>query len=354
MPRTIRRTAAFRSSAIVLALVLSGTAGCSRFSSSSATHTADTKNPTIGVTVYNMSSFITLGQQGVNTEAKSLGAKVLWRSANNDVNTQASQIEAFIHQKVDAILVAAVNASTLSPQIDEADKAGIPVFAVNLQLDQPAAGKLKSYVGPDDVGAGAQEAKYLADALGGKGSVVIMQGPIGSSAEIDRTKGINQELAKYPGIHVLATQPANWDRNQAYTLTQNWLSSYGTRINGVVSENDDMAIGALRALTAAGRGEVKVVGIDGIQDGMKAVQSGQLYESNLQNAPLELGTGVAVAVRYLRGETVPQNALLEMPPLTKATIDKYYQQMYADPAQFLAGLPKQIDANLASGHYADQ
>jgi ribose transport system substrate-binding protein len=351
MRRPIRRTASVRTAAVALVLTLVGTAGCSRMST---THTADKKNPTIGVTVYNMSSFITLGQQGVNTEAKALGAKVLWRSANNDVNTQASQIQAFVQQKVDAILVAAVNASTLSPQIKAAQQAGIPVFAVNLELDQPAAAELKAYVGPDDAGAGAQEAKYLAEGLGGHGNVVVMQGPIGSSAEIDRTKGIDQELAEYPGIHVLATQPANWDRNQAYTLMQNWLSSFGTRIDGVVSENDDMGIGAIRALDAAGRSDVKVVGIDGIQDGMKAVQAKQLYESNLQDAPLELGTGVAVAVDYLRGEAIPTRALLEMPPLTSSTVAKYYQQMYADPSQFLSGLPQLIAANLKSGDYADQ
>lgn len=351
MRRPTRRTAAFRASAVILTLALSGTAACSRLS---GTHAASKKNPTIGVTVYNMSSFITLGQQGVNTEAKALGATVLWRSANNDVNTQASQIESFIHQGVSAIMVAAVDASTLSPQIAEAKQAGIPVFAVNLALNKPAADELKSYVGPDDVSAGAQEAKALADALGGNGSVVVMQGPIGSSAEIDRTQGIKDELAKYPGIRVLSVQPANWDRNQSYTLMQNWMSSFGTKIDGVVSENDDMAIGAIRALSAAGRTGVKVVGTDGIQDGMKAVQAGQLYESNLQDAPLELGMGLAVAVKYLHGEQVPSKVLLKMPSMTADTVGKYFQQMYGAPDQFLSGLPALIEANLKSGDYANQ
>ena len=336
--------------ATVLALAATS-AGCDRVSASPA---ANTKTPTIGYTVYGMSSFITLGQKGVNAEAKALGAKILWRSANNDVNTQAAQIQSFIEQKVNAIVVAAVDATTLAPQIKSAESAGIPVFGVNLSLTEPAASELKSYVGPDDVGAGAQEAKYLAQALGGHGNVVAMQGPIDSSAELDRTKGINQELAKYPGIHLLAIQPANWDRNQAYTLMQNWLSRYGGKLNGVVSENDDMAIGAIRALDAAGRTNVKVVGIDGIQDGMTAVRAGQEYESNLQDAPLELGESLAIAVRYLRGQKVPKEALLEMPPLTKATVGKYNSQMYGNFGNFLGGLPALISKDLDSGTYAAQ
>jgi ribose transport system substrate-binding protein len=319
---------------MAIGLALLGTAGCGRLSS---TASKNTKNPTIGVTVYDMTSFITLGKQGVDTEAKSLGANVLWRSANNDVNTQDSQIQSFINQKVDAIVVAAVNASTLGPQLQAAQQAGIPVFGVNLALNEPAFSQLKAYVGPDDVAAGSQEAKYLAQGIGGQGGVVIMQGPIGSSAEIDRTKGINQELSAHPG------------------LKANLLSSFGSQINGVIAENDDMAIGAIQALTETGKlASVKVVGIDGIQDGMKAVQGGQEYESNLQDAPLELGMGLVVAVKSLRGEAVPQKALLKMPPLTKDTVTKYYDQMYGDTNAFLQGLPALIDANLASGDYAKQ
>jgi len=337
---------------MAIGLALLGTAGCGRLSS---TASKNTKNPTIGVTVYDMTSFITLGKQGVDTEAKSLGANVLWRSANNDVNTQDSQIQSFINQKVDAIVVAAVNASTLGPQLQAAQQAGIPVFGVNLALNEPAFSQLKAYVGPDDVAAGSQEAKYLAQGIGGQGGVVIMQGPIGSSAEIDRTKGINQELSAHPGLKALATQPANWDRKKAHDLMANLLSSFGSQINGVIAENDDMAIGAIQALTETGKlASVKVVGIDGIQDGMKAVQGGQEYESNLQDAPLELGMGLVVAVKSLRGEAVPQKALLKMPPLTKDTVTKYYDQMYGDTNAFLQGLPALIDANLASGDYAKQ
>ncbi|HEY1973772.1 MAG TPA: substrate-binding domain-containing protein [Pseudonocardia sp.] len=348
-PLRIRRLLAAAALAVA---VPAATAGCG--DRLSTTHVPNLAHPTIGYSVYDMTSFITLGQQGVETEAAALGAKVLWRSANNDVNQQASQIQSLVNQKVDAIVLAAVDAATLAPQIKQAKQRGIPVFGVNTALTEPGAGELDGYVGPDDVGAGSAETKLLAEALGGHGNVVVMQGPLANSAEIDRTTGIQRELARQPGLKVLSTQPADWDRTKAYTLMQNWLSAYGAQVNGVIAENDDMAIGASRALAAVNRTDVKVVGIDGIQDGMSAVRSGQLHASLLQNAPLELGIGLAAAVKSLRGQPVPKKALCQMPPLTRTTVNRYYDQLYGNPKEFLTQLPTLIERNLAPGNYANQ
>ncbi len=316
---------------------------------------ADKAHPVIGFTVYDMSSFISLGKGGAEAVAKANGATLLWNSARSDVNTQISQIQQFINQKVDAIIIAAVNSSTLGPQVAAAKAAGIPVVTVNLTVSPSTQKDAISYVGPDDVAAGAQEAQALMDAIHGKGGIVVLQGPLGQSGEIDRTKGIKNVLAKYPNVKLLAMQPGNWTRNQAYSIMQDWLSRYGNQIAGVIGENDDMAIGALQAMREKNlAGKIPVTGIDGIKDGMRAVRDGDENETNLQDGPLELGMAVQVAVDHIQGKPVPTLAMFIMPQITKANVAHYYDQLYAHPQKFLDGLTDQVRKNLADGHYAEQ
>jgi ribose transport system substrate-binding protein len=330
------------------------TTGCSRLGG--GTSGGGAAHPVIGVSVYNMTSFITLGKEGAQREAGALGATMLWRTANNDVNTQVSQIQSFINERVDAIVVAPVQASTLRPQIEQAKSAGIPVFITNLTLDQPARGLTKSYVGPDDVAAGAQAAQSIVDKLHGKGRIVLLQGPLGGSGEIDRTTGVEQVIKRYPGIKLLAKQTADWDRNEAYNVMNNWLSAYGNHgIDAIVSENDDMAIGAIRSLAARGLvGKIPVVGVDGIQDGLEMVREGKIYASNLQNAPLELGMAMSVAVRYVRHQPYPKEVLMTMPVIDKSDVDQIYDRLYTHSDQYLADLPELIKSNLDSGDYGRQ
>ena len=316
---------------------------------------ADKAHPTIGFTVYDMTSFIAWGRQGAEAVAKANNATLLWQSAHGDVNTQISQIQQFVNQKVDVIIIAAVNSSTLGPQIDQATKAGIPVIATNLSISGPGADQLVSYVGPNDVGAGEQEAQHLVDALNGKGNIVVMQGPVGQSGAIDRTKGIQNILAKSPGIKLLAMQPANWDRTQAYKLMQDWLSRYGDQLNGLVAENDDMGIGSIQALKEKGLDKkIPVSGVDAIKDGLRALRSGELVETNLQNGALELGEAVQVALDHVQGKPVPKLAIIEMPEITKANVDKFYDQLFDHSDKFIAELPTLINQNLASGKYGNQ
>jgi len=314
---------------------------------------ADKAHPVIGMTVYFMSSWVAWGQQGADAVAKANNVDLRWVSANQDVNTQISQIQQFINQKVDAIIIAAVNSSTLGPQIEAAKAAGIPVIATNMVIFGKEANDLVSYVGPDDVAAGETEAKYAIDAIGGKGGIVAMQGALGYSAEIDRTQGIKNMLAKHPEVKLLAMQPGNWDRPQSYNLMQDWLSRYGSDVKALVAENDDMAIGAGQALKDKGV-SIAVTAIDGIKDGLRAVKNGTMTETNLQDAAIELGMAVQVAVDHLQGKEVPQKALLKMLEVTPANVDHYYDQLYVHPDDFIKGLPDLVRKNLASGDYSFQ
>jgi ribose transport system substrate-binding protein len=310
---------------------------------------ANSNTTRIGVTVYDMSSFITAGKEGMDTYAKANGIELVWNSANNDVSTQASQVDSLINQGVKAIIVVPVQADSLAPQVAAAKEKGIPLLAVNAALETP---DLAGNVQPDDVAAGAQEMQMMADKLGGKGNIVVLQGPLGGSGEINRGKGIDQVLAKYPDIKVLAKDTANWKRDEAVNKMKNWISSFGPQINGVVAQNDDMGLGALQALKEANRAGVPIVGIDGIEDGLNAVKSGEFIGTSLQNGTVELSAGLAVANALVKGEKVKTDPTYIMPAITQANVDVAIQHVVTERQKFLEGLGELTAQNLKTGDIA--
>lgn len=307
----------------------------------------------IGVTVYNMSSFITQGQEGMEAFAAVNDIELLWNSADNDVATQASQMDTMINQGVDAIIIVPAAADSLQPQLQAASDADIPVIAVNTTLSNDEL--ITSSVLPDDVAAGAQEMQQMADALGGEGDIVILQGPLGSSPELDRTEGIESVLANYPDINVLAMDTANWARDEAANLMANWITSFGDDIDGVVSENDDMALGAIQAMKEAGLDPLlPVVGIDGIEDGLRAIEAGEMIGSSLQHGRVELAAGLAVAQKVACGEDVDKVYTYVMPPITPDNVDQYLGNVVTNTDAFLERLPELIAKNLESGDIANE
>lgn len=337
-----------RASLVAVPLLLATTAACG----AGDTSQGEDGQLRIGVTVYDMSSFITQGQEGMYAYAKANNIQLLWNSAGGDVATQASQVDQLINQRVDAIIIVPVQADSLGPQMIAAKEAGIPVIAVNTALSDTSG--LTSSVLPDDVAAGRQEMEMMAEALGGKGNIVILQGPLGSSPELDRTKGIEEVLAKYPDIKVLAKDTANWKRDEAVNKVKNWISSFGDQINGIVAENDDMGLGAVQALAEAGMSGIPVVGIDGIEDGLNAVKNGQFIGSSLQHGRVELAAGLAVAMRAALGQPVEKKYTYIMPPITPENVDQYYKNVVSEKDAFLARLPELIERNLATGDIANE
>lgn len=342
-----RRRSWFMVVAVVIALSL-GLVGCG---GTEAADEGEGEQYRVGVTVYNMSSFITQGQEGMEAYADANNIELLWNSANNDVATQASQVESLINQGVDAIIIVPVQADSLQPQLEAAQEAGIPVLAVNTTLADEDL--ITSAVLPDDVAAGAQEMQMMADALDGKGNIVVLQGPLGSSPELDRTEGINSVLADYPEINVLAMDTANWAREEAVNKVKNWISSFGDDIDGIVAENDDMGLGAVQALKEAGM-DVPVVGIDGIEDGLRAVESGDFIGSSLQHGRVELAAGLAAALRVIKGEEYEKNYVYTMPPITPDNVDQYIKNVVTEKEAFLETLAELVEQNLESGDIANE
>jgi ribose transport system substrate-binding protein len=344
--KSLRRMSVIAAGA-VLAL---GLTSCAAPSEDNA-DVADCSSLKVGVTVYDMSSFITQGQEGMDAFAAANNIELLWNSAGGDVATQASQVEQLVNAGVDAIIIVPVSADSLAPQLQAAKDAGVPVLAVNTTL--ASSDLITSAVLPDDVAAGAQEMQQMADKLGGKGNIVILQGPLGSSPELDRTKGIESVLANYPDIKVLAKDTANWARDEAANKVANWLTSFGDDLNGIVAENDDMALGAIQALDEAGK-SLPVVGIDGIEDGLRAVASGKMIGSSLQHGRVELAAGLAVAKNVACGVAYESKYTYTMPPITPENVDEYVANVVTEKDAFLARLPELIAKNLESGDIANE
>ncbi len=281
----------------------------------------------IGCTVYYMTEFVTLMKEGIVKEAEAQNADLIFLDAENDVNKQLSQIENLISQKVDVILVASVDSDAIVPAVDMCKKANIPLVGVNMliNIDEPYY-----YSGPDDVKAGELEMQYVVDKLGGKGNIVILEGPIGCSAQLQRHEGNHNILAKYPDIKVLAEQTANWSRSEALSLTENWLQTFAGQIDGVVGHNDEMALGAIQALEAKGlKSKIPVSGVDAIKDACVSIKNGVMDMTVFQDAVLEGSLGVKIAAAVARGEKVdPMFQLIEMKTITKDNVDSLLDTIY--------------------------
>jgi inositol transport system substrate-binding protein len=195
--------------------------------------------------------------------------------AKNDPAIQTGQVENFLAQQMDAIVVMPPDASAVEPITRMATEAKVPLVYLNRQVENLPPGVV--YVGSRSIDAGIFEMTELGRLMGGKGNIVIMLGELAHEASRNRTAGIKKVIAeKYPDIKVLTEQTANWKRDEGKTLMENWLAS-GMEINGVASTNDEMALGALLAIKAAGKlGRIRVCGVDGSDDALASMDKGEL------------------------------------------------------------------------------
>jgi putative xylitol transport system substrate-binding protein len=182
-----------------------------------------------------------------------------------DPLVQQNQIETMVAQKYDAIIFAPIDADAGATAVETAHKANVPVVGTNTRANTDL---LTSYVGSDDTKSGYLEAKAVLDKIGCKGNVVIIEGPIGISAQIQRSEGNTKALAECPKVKVLAMKTANWSRAEAQSLMDDWLTRFPGHINGVIGQNDEMALGAIEAIKSANLkvSDFAIGGIDGITD----------------------------------------------------------------------------------------
>ncbi len=233
---------------------------------------------------------------------------------------QVSQIETLIAQGVDCIIVQPYDAAACQVGVEAAIDADIPVLVTKTTIEDNS---ICPFVGQDDTVAGEMEMEWMAEQLGGKGNIVIIEGPTGISAAIQRNDGIEKTLEKYPDINVLHTQPADWNRDEGMALMETWLQE-GKEINGVVAHNDEMALGAYDAIADAGKaGEIKVIGIDAIDAAKKSVAAGELDATVLQDVETIGKKTVEVAIEMCKGEKVDDVYNVDPVLLTKDNIADY-------------------------------
>ncbi|WP_026783900.1 ABC transporter substrate binding protein [Pleomorphomonas koreensis] len=274
----------------------------------------------IGVTYQNLQNeFIVNIAKAVEEKAKELDVTLIESDGQGKAEVQISQVENFIAQHVDAILLIPFDKEGCAPAVQKAVAAKIPLVVFNAQVANVELAN--TYVGSDDIEAGRIEMQYIADLLGGRGNIAIIHGPNGHSAEVQRTEGNKQVLENYPDIKVLFEQTANWDRAQALSLTENWLQT-GRPLNAIVAQNDEMALGAYKAVEAAGKAkDIPVIGVDAIADALKSVKDGKMAATVFQDAHGQGATAVEMAVKILNGEEVPKVVNIPFKLITKENVD---------------------------------
>lgn len=198
--------------------------------------------------------------------------------------------------------------------------AGIPIVNVNSETRSvPTA-----FVGSRDEQSAQIAMDYIAKRLGGKGNVVMMHGFMGQAAQIKRDQGARDVLAKQAGLTLLADQTAEWDRAKAMTLMENWIQSYGDKIDAVFAQNDEMGMGAVITLEQAKRKDkVIVASVDAIGDALQAVQDGRLDATVFQDAQGQGGGAVETAVRIVKKQPYEKRLYLPFQLVTKENVEKY-------------------------------
>ncbi|SDE10469.1 inositol transport system substrate-binding protein [Paenibacillus sp. UNCCL117] len=277
----------------------------------------------IGVAAQGLShEFIKSLVESMKQKAGELNVELLVMDSQDKIEEQLNQVDNLISQKVDAIILNAVDMVGSSPAVDKVKQAGIPlVEAITFTKNE----NYDVFVGTDPEQSGIMMGEILAKQLNGKGNVALLQGQIGHSAEITRGAGLKKALFdKYPDVKLVTQQTANWNRDEAMRITEDWLQRF-PQIQAIAAQNDEMAMGALQAVEASGRKDIIIVGIDGINDALKAVKEGRMAATVLDNVTAEGKRAVEVAVGLIKGEKFQKKELVDYVPVNKDNVGNYYK-----------------------------
>jgi ribose transport system substrate-binding protein len=274
--------------ALLAAGLLSGVAGVA--------HAAD--KIALVVSTLNNPFFVTL-ENGAKAKAKELGYDLIVLDSQNDPAKELANVEDVLHQNIKALLLNPADSDAAKASVRAAIASKVPV----LTLDRAANGvTVASHIASDNVAGGKMAGDLIAQKLGGKGNVVELQGVPGTSAARDRNKGFLEAMAAAPGLKVVASQTANFDRTQGLNVMENILQAHPS-IDAVFAANDEMALGAIKAIQAAKR-TIVVVGFDGTDDAVAAIKSGAMLASIAQQ-PAQIGSlGVQTADEVIKAQTL--------------------------------------------------
>jgi ribose transport system substrate-binding protein len=305
--------------AVVTVAVLILVAACNRGSS---TATSGAPRVAFVMKTLNHPFFLDM-QRGAQDAAGTAGVQLVVQAAEReiDVEKQVQIIENLLQTGIRALIVTPSGSREIATAIAKANRANVPVIVVDTRVDPKAAAdnnlKLESFIGSDNYEGGKLAGEHLAKITGGKARVAVLEGIPGHETGDSRLRGFRDALATHPGMTIVASQPANWERDQGFTVFQNMLQAH-PETDSLFACSDLMALGALEAIAAAGRsGRIRVIGFDALDDARKAIEAGRM-EASVAQSPREMG-GLAVesAAKLLRGETIPADQKVAIALVTK-------------------------------------
>ncbi len=281
----------------------------------------------IGVSMaYFDQNFLTIIRQSIEKEAQARHVDVQFEDARGDTGRQADQVQSFIASGVDAIIVDPVDSAS-TPQLTKmAQQAKMPLVYVNRTPGDKTLPPGVVFVGSDERESGTLQMEALAKLANYKGNVAIMIGNLTDAGALQRTKDVEQVVAKYPAMKVVQKQPANYSRSEGMDLMQNWTGN-GEAIDIVAANNDEMAIGAAMALEKSQK-KLLIGGIDATPDGLKALASDKIQVTVFQDTVGQGKTALAVALKLIKGEKVESHVWIPFELVTKENMQTYVEKSH--------------------------
>jgi inositol transport system substrate-binding protein len=270
-------------------------------------------------------NFLTAVRASMRERARQLDVPIQFEDAENDIGRQLNQIQNFIAQHVDAIVVNPVDTDATPRMTRLVVAAGIPLVYVNRMPGDKQLPPRVSFVGSDETQSGTLQMTEVCRLLGGRGDIVVLMGELTNQSARQRTRDVEDVLARPAcrGIRVLDRQAADWKRTEAADLMTNWLSA-GLRPQAVVANDDEMAIGAIQSLRQARLLDSTIVaGIDATPDALVAMKAGELRVTVFQNAPAQGRGAIDTALKLMRKEQVPSFVWVPFELVTPANLPSY-------------------------------
>ncbi len=288
---------------LISVLSLGVFAGC-------AAKTEGTKKIGLVISTLDNPFFVTL-KEGAEAEAKTLGYELVVLDSQNDPSKEIANVEDLLTRNVAVLLINPTDSKTVGNAVKLANDRKIPVITLDRGAD---TGEVVTHIASDNVAGGKLAGAYILEKLGGKGKVVELQGIAGASATRDRGSGFNEAI-KGSDLEVVAQQTADFDRTKGLSVMENILQAQPA-IDAVFAHNDEMALGALKAVQTSGR-KIIVVGFDATDDAVKAVENGEMAATVAQQPSLIGSTGLIYADKVIKGETVERSVPIELQLIKK-------------------------------------
>jgi len=303
---------------VVTALLAAMTAGCGSDEEGEAAAGRE-KASKVGLSLITLNNdYFIAERRGAEEAARRAGADLIVADAQSDASRQLNDVQNFIAQQVDAILIVPIDPDGIVPAIEAANEAGIPVVTMDISA---SGGEQSTVVRSDNVAGGRLAAQELIELVGGSGKVAELEGTPGVETTNLRHEGFSDEVRASGNVEVVARQTANFDRTQGLNVTENILQAHPD-LEGIFAHNDEMALGAVRALGSRAGREVFVIGYDAVPDGLEAIRAGTLAGTIAQD-PVRLGReAVEQGLAAAAGRPVKKEVFLPVQLVTEDNVEE--------------------------------